>query len=163
MFQRWCFSLFSNYFKITASNQSYCTRSISNDLVFKRLYNTIRYGNKSVFNSTVSTWNHLTIFHVPNLFILSPKDWNHLFLIFFLKAMKNSLCVFTIIVHIYVINIYLYVYVYVYVYIYIYTYIYIFIYLYIHVKYIFTCTSFSCLHKNVCIEYMVCMVICKNV
>ena len=163
MFQRWCFSLFSNYFKITASNQSYCTRSISNDLVFKRLYNTIRYGNISVFNSTVSNWNHLTIFHVHNLFILSPKDWNHLFLIFFLKAMKNSLCVFTIIVHIYVINIYLYVYVYVYVYIYIYTYIYIFIYLSIHVKYIFTCTSFSCLHKNVCIEYMVCMVICKNV
>ena len=35
------FYLFSNHFKVTASNHSYCTRSVSNGLTFKRLYNTI--------------------------------------------------------------------------------------------------------------------------
>ena len=47
------FSLFSNHFKLTASSQSYCARSVSNGLIFKRLYNTFHYGNKSIINSTV--------------------------------------------------------------------------------------------------------------
>ena len=64
------FSLFSNHFKLTPSSHSYCTRSVSNGLIFKRLYNTISCGNKSIINSTVSTWNHFqTIF----LLIMSPK------------------------------------------------------------------------------------------
>ena len=49
------FSLFSNHFKLTASSHSYCTGSISNGLIFKRLYNTFLYGHKSIINSTVST------------------------------------------------------------------------------------------------------------
>ena len=68
------FSLFSNHFKLTASSHSYCTRSVSNDLIFKRLYNTFLYSNKSIINSTVSTWNHFqTIFHGHNLLNMSPK------------------------------------------------------------------------------------------
>ena len=51
------FSLFSNHFKLTASSDSYCTRSVSNGLIFKRLYNTFHYGKKSIINSTVSIWN----------------------------------------------------------------------------------------------------------
>ena len=51
------FSLFSNHFKLTASSHSYCTRSVSNGLIFKRLYNTFHYGKKSIINSTVSIWN----------------------------------------------------------------------------------------------------------
>ena len=69
------FSLFSNHFKLTASSHSYCTRSFSNGLIFKRLYNTTRYGNKSIINSTVSTWNHFqTILHSHNLLNMSPKN-----------------------------------------------------------------------------------------
>ena len=68
------FSLFLNHFTLTASSHSYCTRSVSNGLIFKRLYNTICYGNKSIINSTVSTWNHFqTIFYGHNLFNMSPK------------------------------------------------------------------------------------------
>ena len=40
------FSLFSNPFKLTASSNSYCTRSVSNGLIFIRLYNTFLCGNK---------------------------------------------------------------------------------------------------------------------
>ena len=32
------FSLFSNHFKLTASSHYYCTRSVSNGLIFKRFY-----------------------------------------------------------------------------------------------------------------------------
>ena len=68
------FSLFSNHFKLTASSHSCCTRSVRNGLIFKRLYNTIGYGNKSIINSAVSTWNHFqTIFHGHNLLDMSPK------------------------------------------------------------------------------------------
>ena len=68
------FSLFSNHFKLTASSHSYCTRSVSNGLIFKRLYNTFLYGNKPIINSTVSTWNYFqTIFHGHNLLNMSPK------------------------------------------------------------------------------------------
>ena len=42
------FSLFSNHFKLTRSSHSYCTRSLSNGLTFKRVYNTSLYGNKSI-------------------------------------------------------------------------------------------------------------------
>ena len=42
------FPLFSNDFKLTASSPSFCTRSVSNGLTFKRLYNTFLYGNKSI-------------------------------------------------------------------------------------------------------------------
>ena len=73
------FSLFSNHFKQTASSHSYCSRSVSNGLILKRLYNTIRYGNKSIINSTVSTWNHFqTIFHGHNLLNMSPKKMKSL-------------------------------------------------------------------------------------
>ena len=95
------FSLFSNNFKLTASSHSYCTRSVRNGLIFKRLYNTIRYGNKSIINSAVSTWNHFqTIFHDHNLLNMSPQKMNSLISKYFLRTMKNSLCVFTIIVKI---------------------------------------------------------------
>ena len=68
------FSLFSNHFKLTASSHSYCTRSVSNGLIFKRLYNTFHYGNMSIINSIVSTWNHFqTIFHGHNLLNMSTK------------------------------------------------------------------------------------------
>ena len=70
------FFLFSNHFKLTASSHSYCTRSVTNGLVFKikRIYNTIRYGNKSVIGSIVSTWNHFqTMFHGHNLLNMSLK------------------------------------------------------------------------------------------
>ena len=68
------FSLFSNHFKLTASSHSDCTRSVSSSLIFKRLYNTFLYGNKSIINSTVSTWNYFqTIFHGHNLLNMSPK------------------------------------------------------------------------------------------
>ena len=68
------FSLFSNHFKLTASSHSYCTRSVSNGLIFKRLYNTIRYGNKSIISSTVRTLNHFqTVFHGHNLLNMSQK------------------------------------------------------------------------------------------
>ena len=42
------FSLSSNYSKLTATSRSYCTRSVSNGLTFKRFYQTIRYNNKSL-------------------------------------------------------------------------------------------------------------------
>ena len=100
------FSLFSNHFKPTASSNSYCTRSVSNGLIFKRLYNTICYGNKSIINSTVSTWNHfLTILHGHNLLNMSPKEMKSLISKYFLRTMKNSHCVFTFVVNIYVYNI----------------------------------------------------------
>ena len=67
-------SLFSNHFKLTASSHSYSTRSVSNGLIFKRLYNTFLCGNKSVINSTVGTWNHFqTISHGHNLLNMLPK------------------------------------------------------------------------------------------
>ena len=73
------FSLFSNHFKLTASSHSYCTRSVSNGLIFKRLYNTIRYGSKSIINSAVRTWNPFqTIFHGHNLLNMSPKKMKSL-------------------------------------------------------------------------------------
>ena len=73
------FSLFSNHFKLTASSHYYCTRSVSNGLIFKRIYNTIRYGNKSIINSAVSTWNHFqTIFHGHNLLDMSLKKMKSL-------------------------------------------------------------------------------------
>ena len=98
------FSLFSNHFKLTASSHSYCTRSVSNGLIFKRLYNTSRYGNKSIINSTVSTWNHFqTIFHGHNQLNMSPKKIKPLISKYFLRTMKNSLYVFTVIVNIYLI------------------------------------------------------------
>ena len=56
------FPLFPNKFKLTASSHSYCTRSVSNSLIFKRIYNTICYGNKFIINPTVSTWNHFQQF-----------------------------------------------------------------------------------------------------
>ena len=78
-FNNEAFSLFSNHFKLTASSHSYCTRSVSNALIFKRLYNTIRYGNKSIINSAVSTWNNFeTIFHGHNLRNMSPKKMKSL-------------------------------------------------------------------------------------
>ena len=70
------FFLFSNHFKLTASSHSYCTRSVSNGLLFKRLYNTIRYGNKSIINSTISSWNHFKI--IFHLLIMSPKKMKSL-------------------------------------------------------------------------------------
>ena len=67
-FNNEAFSLFSNHFKLTAISHSYCTRLVHNGLIFKRSYNTFRYGNKSIINSTVSTWNHFqTIFHNQDL------------------------------------------------------------------------------------------------
>ena len=73
-FNDYASSSYSNHFKLTESNESYCSISFSNGLVFKRLYNTIRYGNKSVINSTVNTWNHFqTIFHGHDLLNMSPK------------------------------------------------------------------------------------------
>ena len=74
-FNNEAFSLFSNHFKLTASSHSYCARSVSNGLIFKRLYNTFCcYGNKSIIISTVSTWNHFqTIFHGHNLLNMSPR------------------------------------------------------------------------------------------
>ena len=79
------FSLFSNHFELTASSHSFCRRSVSNGLIFKILCNTFHYCNKSIINSTVSTWNHFqTIFHGHSLLNMSPKKLNHLFLnIFF--------------------------------------------------------------------------------
>ena len=83
------FSLFSNHFKLTASSHSYCTRTVSNGLIFKRLYNTFRYGSKSIINSIVSTWNHSTILTIDSTWqfsmvttylICHRKKWNHLFL-----------------------------------------------------------------------------------
>ena len=103
-FNNEAFSLFSNHFKLTASSHSYCTRSVSNGLIFKRLYNTSRYGNKSIINSTVSTWNHFqTIFHGHNQLNMSPKKIKPLISKYFLRTMKNSLYVFTVIVNIYLI------------------------------------------------------------
>ena len=73
-FNNEAFSLFSNHFKPTASSHSYCTRSVSNGLIFTKLYKTIRYSNKSIINSTVSTWNHFqTIFYGNNLLNMSQK------------------------------------------------------------------------------------------
>ena len=67
-FNNEAFSLFSNHFKLTAISHSYCTRLVHNGLIFKRSYNTFHYGNKSIINSTVSTWNHFqTIFHNQDL------------------------------------------------------------------------------------------------
>ena len=45
------FSLFSNLSNLIASSHSYCTRSISNGLMFKRFYSPNRYGNKSIIIS----------------------------------------------------------------------------------------------------------------
>ena len=45
------FYLFSNHFKLIASNHSHCTRSVNKGLIFKKLYNTIRYSNKSFSNN----------------------------------------------------------------------------------------------------------------
>ena len=89
----------------------------------------MRYGNKSIINSTVSTLNYFqTIFHGHMLRNMSPKNWNSLFLITFLRTLNNSLCVFTIIVNKYVIGIYIYTYIYMYIYItYIYTYMYVYV------------------------------------
>ena len=109
------FSLFSNHFKLTASSHSYCTMSVSNGLIFKKLCNTFLYGNKSIINSTVSTWNYFqTIFHGHNLLDMSPRKVKSPISIFlslslsiflslniFLRTMKNSPYVFTIIVNIY--------------------------------------------------------------
>ena len=68
------FALFTNHFNLTARSHSYCTRSVSNGLMLKRLYNTIRYGNKSIINSTVSIWNHFqAVVHGQDLFNISPK------------------------------------------------------------------------------------------
>ena len=67
------FSLFSNHFKLTASGHFYCIRSVSNGFIFKRLYKTIRYVNKSIISSTVSTWNHAN-----NLLNVSPKNMESL-------------------------------------------------------------------------------------
>ena len=96
----------------------------------------MRYGNKSIINSTVSTLNYFqTIFHGHMLRNMSPKNWNSLFLITFLRTLNNSLCVFTIIVNKYVIGIYIYTYIYIYIYVYIY---YIYIYIYVCIcKYIY--------------------------
>ena len=88
-FNNKAFSLFSNNFKLTPSSHSYCTRSVRNGLIFKRLYNTIRYGNKSIINSAVSTWNHFqTIFHGHNLLNMSPKKMKSLISKYFLRTMK---------------------------------------------------------------------------
>ena len=85
------FFLFSNHFKLAASSHSYCTRSVSNGLIFKRLYNTIRYGNKSIINSAVSTWNHFqTIFHGHNLLNMSPKKMKSLISKYFFENYKES-------------------------------------------------------------------------
>ena len=75
------FSLFLNHFKLIASTHSYCTRSVSNGLIFKRLCSTFCCNSKSIINLTVSTWNHFqTIFHGHNLLNISPKKLNHLFI-----------------------------------------------------------------------------------
>ena len=60
------FSFFSNHFKLIAGSHFCCSRSVSHGLVFKRLYNSVRYGNKCIIiYSTVSIWNYFqTIFHV---------------------------------------------------------------------------------------------------
>ena len=65
------FHLFSNHFKLIASNHSYCTRSVSNGLIFKKLYNTIRYNNKSIKSFQ-------TKFHVYNLIKMSLKNMESL-------------------------------------------------------------------------------------
>ena len=97
------FSLFSNHFKLTASSHSYCTRSVSNGLIFKRLYNTFLYGNKSIINSTVTTWNYFkTIFHGHNLLNMSPKKVKSLISKYFFENYQEySLYVFTVIANIY--------------------------------------------------------------
>ena len=95
------FFLFSNHFKLIAGIHSYCTKLISNGLIFKRLHNTVSYGNKSIISSTVITWNQFqTIFPGYNLFNMSPKSIKSL-TSSFLKAMTKSLWGFTIIVNIF--------------------------------------------------------------
>ena len=124
----------------------------------------MRYGNKSIINSTVSTLNYFqTIFHGHMLRNMSPKNWNSLFLITFLRTLNNSLCVFTIIVNKYVIGIYIYTYIYLYVYIYyIYIYIYVcickYIYLSIYLSVSISISTLSCKvfivtnRANICVK-----------
>ena len=68
------FPLFSSHSKLTASSHSYCSRSVSNGLIFRRLCNTIRYNNKCIITLKVITWNHFRIiFHGHILLDMSPK------------------------------------------------------------------------------------------
>ena len=64
------FSLFSNLSNLIASSHSYCTRSISNGLMFKRFYSPNRYGNKSIIISQVSTWNHFKQYSMVTTFLI---------------------------------------------------------------------------------------------
>ena len=62
--------------KLTAKDiaQTYYTTSIINGLIFKRIYNTICYDNKSITDSTVRTWNDFqTIYHGHSLLNMLPK------------------------------------------------------------------------------------------
>ena len=73
-FNNEAFSLFSNHFKLTASSHSFCTRSVSNGLIFKRLYSTFCYSDTSIISAS-GTWNHFQpIFHGNNLLNISPKN-----------------------------------------------------------------------------------------
>ena len=67
------FSLFSNLSNLTASSHSYCTRSVSNGLMFKTFYSPIRYGNKSIIISGKYLESFQTIFNGHNLLNMLSK------------------------------------------------------------------------------------------
>ena len=95
------FSSFSNHFKLTAVVIPIAQgQSVSNGLLFKRLYNTFCYGNKSIQQKALGIiFKQFSM--VTTYLICQQKKLNPLFLNSFLRTMKNRLYVFTIIVNIY--------------------------------------------------------------
>ena len=58
-FNKDSFSIFNGSLKFVSTSHSYNTRSASNGLLCVPSYNSVRFGRKSIINSTTLTWNCL--------------------------------------------------------------------------------------------------------
>ena len=89
-FNRDSFSIFNENFKLVSATHSYNTRSARNGPLFVTIYNTVRFGRKSVIHSTALKWNYLQDKLTEHNFLcLTPKSLKIL-LVKFLISEYNS-------------------------------------------------------------------------
>ena len=85
-FNKSCFSIFNENFKLVSTTHSYNTRSFRNSLLFVPSFNSVRFGRKIITYLTTLTWNYvqdkLTEY---NFLCLTPRSIKTLLIKFFIS------------------------------------------------------------------------------
>ena len=85
-FNKSCFSIFNENFKLVSTTHSCNTRSFRNSLLFVPSFNSVRFGRKIITYLTILTWNYLQDKLTEyNFLCLTPRSIKTLLIKFFIS------------------------------------------------------------------------------